>query len=98
MYKRQLNNPINQIVNSEDGSSVESVMVDGEFILLNRQFTKIDFNKLYLDAQNATERLKAYNYESQKFASSLEAYISQFCVDFACKPFHVNRYVGNTQT
>ena len=93
-----LNNPINQIVNSEDGSSVESVMVDGEFILLNRQFTKIDFNKLYLDAQNATERLKAYNYESQKFASSLEAYISQFCVDFACKPFHVNRYVGNTQT
>ena len=84
------------MVNSEDGSSVESVMVDGEFILLNRKFTKIDFDKLYFDAQNATERLKAFNHESQKLASAIELYISQFCVDFACKPFHVNRYVGNT--
>ena len=71
-------------------------MVDGEFILLNRKFMKIDFNKLCLDAQNATERLKAYNYESQKLACSLESYVSQFCVDFACKPFHINRRVGNT--
>ena len=93
-----LNNPVNQIVYSEDGSSVDSVMVDGEFILLNRKFTKIDYNKLCYDAQNATERLKAYNYESQKIASFLESYISQFCVDFACKPFHVNRYAGNVQT
>ena len=30
-----LNKPINQIVNSEDGSSVDRVMVDGKFILLN---------------------------------------------------------------
>ena len=31
-------------------------------------------------------------------ASSIEAYISQFWVDFACNPFRVNHYVGNTQT
>ena len=54
-----LNNPINQIVNSEDGSSVESIMVNGRFIRLNRKFTKIDYKKLCYDAQKATERLRA---------------------------------------
>ena len=54
-----LNNSINQIVNSEDGSSVDSIMVDGRFILLNRKFTKIDYKKLCYYAQKATERLRA---------------------------------------
>ena len=54
-----LNNPIIQFVNSEDGSSVDRVMVDEKFILLNRKLTKIDYKNFAKNAQKATERLRA---------------------------------------
>lgn len=90
-----LNDPANQIVHAEDGSAVRSVMVDGNFILEDRQFTTIDYKKLRRDAEAASERLMAANAEARKFAAGLEKYVSKFCVGLAQRPYHVHRWGGD---
>ena len=44
--------------------------------------------------ENNEDNNPSQPYESEKLSSFLESYVSQFCVDFACKPFHVNRWVS----
>ncbi len=87
-----LNDPVNQLVHTEDSSAVHSVMVDGRFILKDRQFMTIDYEKLRRDAEAASERLLAANAEAGEFAAGLEGYVSQFCVGLAEKPYHVHRW------
>ena len=41
-----LNDVANQVVNCEDSSAVESVMIGGRMILQNRRFTDIDWDKV----------------------------------------------------
>ncbi len=89
-----LNDPVNQIVHTEDSSAVHSVMVDGDFILENRQFTTIDYEKLCRDAESASERLLAANAETRAFAESLDTYVSKFCVGLAHRPYHIHRWAG----
>lgn len=87
-----LNDPVNQIVHTEDSSAVHSVMVDGVFVLRDRRFTRIDFDKLCRDAESARERLEAANADAREFASGLDSYISGFCVGLARQPYHVHRW------
>lgn len=89
------NNPVNQIVNTEDSSAVHSVMVDGNFVLRARHFETIDYEKLCRDAQSASERLLAQNKEARDFAMGLEKYVSQFCVGLAQEPYHIHRWCGD---
>ncbi|MGI9388281.1 MAG: amidohydrolase family protein [Methyloligellaceae bacterium] len=89
-----LNDPVNQIVHTEDSSAVHSVMVDGNFVLQNRQFVTIDYEKLCRDAAAASERLLEANAEARDFATGLEKYVSQFCVALAERPYHVHRWCG----
>lgn len=89
-----LNDPVNQIVHTEDSSAVHSVMVDGEFILESRKFTTIDYEKLCREAENASERLLAANAEARAFASGLDKYVSKFCVGLAHRPYHIHRWAG----
>lgn len=89
-----LNDPVNQIVHIEDSSAVHSVMVDGDFILKNRKFTTIDYEKLCHEAENASERLLAANAEARAFAAGLDKYVSKFCVGLAHRPYHIHRWAG----
>ncbi len=93
-----LNDPVNQLVHTEDSSAVHSVMVDGRFILKDRKFTTINYEKLRRDAEAASERLLAVNAEAREFATGLESYVSQFCVGLAEQPYHVHRWATDPQT
>ena len=93
-----LNDPANQIVHTEDSSAVHSVMVDGRFILKDRRFTTIDYEKLCREAEAASERLLAANAEARAFASELDTYVSKFCVGLAEQPYHVHRWATDPQT
>ncbi|MDA7945944.1 MAG: amidohydrolase [Hyphomicrobiaceae bacterium] len=93
-----LNDPVNQIVHTEDSSAVHSVMVDGRLILDNRRFTTIDYEKLCREAEAASERLLAANAEAREFASGLESYVSRFCVGLAEQPYHIHRWATDPQT
>ncbi|MEM8743573.1 MAG: amidohydrolase [Pseudomonadota bacterium] len=93
-----LNDPVNQIVHTEDSSAVHSVMVDGRLILDNRRFTTIDYEKLRRDAEAAAERLLSANAEAQRFATGLDSYVSNFCVGLAEQPYHVHRWATDPET
>ena len=89
------NNPINQIVHTEDSSAVHSVMVNGKFILKNRKFVNIDYAKLCNDVEKTVERLLESNTDSRALADKLEGMVSQFCVGLSGMPYHVDRWSGN---
>ena len=89
------NDPTNQIVHTEDSSAVDSVMVNGEFILKNRKFVNIDYAKLCDDVEKTVERLLESNTDSHALAEKLEGMVSQFCVGLSGTPYHVNRLSYN---
>jgi guanine deaminase len=89
-----INNPVNQIVHTEDGSSVHSVMVGGEMVIENRKHTRIDIAKLAADAERARERLTVMNAETRNLCNRLELVSGSFCPALARKPYHVNRYAA----
>ncbi|KMK64978.1 amidohydrolase family protein [Puniceibacterium sp. IMCC21224] len=90
-----LNDPVNQIVHAQDSSSVRHVMVAGEIVLKDRKFTRIDFSRLRHEAQTAADRLLANQSELRDFASSLNKYVSGFCVGMAQTPYHVDRWCNH---
>ncbi|MBL95922.1 MAG: amidohydrolase [Magnetovibrio sp.] len=86
------NDPINQIVHTEDSSAVNSVMVNGEFVLKDREFVTINYTKLCHDVEEAVSRLLESNADSRVMAEKLEGMVSQFCVGLSRTPYHVNRW------
>ena len=52
-----LNSPTIQVVNAEDGTGVDSVMIGGRIVLDRGHMTTVDEDKLVRDAENAIERL-----------------------------------------
>jgi guanine deaminase len=86
-----LNDVANQVVNCEDGSAVDSVMIGGQMVLEKRRFTALDYEKLRRDAQAAAERLRRGNRESRQRLDAVAAFVSRHCVGLACEPYHVGR-------
>ena len=88
-----LNDVANQIVNCEDSSAVDSVMIGGRMVLENRRFLTLDYEKLRRDAQAAAERLSRGNRETRQRLDAAAAFVSRHCVGLACEPYHVHRRV-----
>ena len=86
-----LNDPTNQLVLSEDGTAVHSVMVAGQFAYRNRTFLRFDEARLKADVAQAVERLKHDTAESRQLAERLEAHVRSTCVGLARSPYHVHR-------
>jgi 5-methylthioadenosine/S-adenosylhomocysteine deaminase len=89
-----LNNAVNQVVNAEDGTGVESVMIGGRMVYENRRFPGIDFRTLSDRADAAMERLTSVNGDAQRLALALEDVVGSICVGLASSPYHVHRYCG----
>src|SRR5882724_6494884 len=54
-----VNNPVNQLVHTEDGNAVHSVMIGGRMVVENRRVLTIDLEKLRDRAAAARDRLAA---------------------------------------
>ena len=90
------NDPVNQIVHTEDSSAVQSVMVDGEFVLKDRRFTKINYEQLCHDVEDTVDHLQGANADARVIAENLEGMVSQFCVGLAGEPYHIHHWCGHT--
>lgn len=88
-----LNDPVNQIVNCEDGSAVDSVLVGGRMLLDHGRFTTIDYDKLVREAVAAGERLSATTAELRDLALKLEGLVGQYCIGLAREPYHIKRMI-----
>jgi 5-methylthioadenosine/S-adenosylhomocysteine deaminase len=82
---------VTQIVFSENGAAVDSVMIGGRLVLDHGRLTTVDERKLRQDASAAAERLYAANTATRAFAQQLQPFVGEFCHGLACEPYHVHR-------
>lgn len=89
---------VTQIVFTENGAAVDSVMIGGRMVLDRGKLTSIDETKLRRDAQSAAERLLADNAPMRTFAKNLQSIVGHFCHNLACEPYHVHRLAPPLET
>jgi guanine deaminase len=89
-----LNNAVNALVHTEDGSAVHSVMVGGRMVLENRRLLNVDLAKLARDAESARERLERLNRDNKALYEKLEPIVGGFCPALAKQPLPINRYAA----
>jgi len=87
-----LNNPVNQLVHSEDGNAVHSVMIAGKMVVENRRVLNVDVERLRPRVEAARERLVAANADNRRLYEALEPVVGSYCPGLARTPYHVHRY------
>ena len=80
------NNPVNQIVNSEEGLSVHSVMIDGNLVLRGREFEDFDLDELRKRVEAAIARLDEATLKERYLAEKLEPFVGTFCAGLRRTP------------
>ena len=88
-------NPLNQLVCTEDASSVRDVMVDGRFIVKDRQLLTVDLRTLARQAAAARERLDRDASDARALFDRLEPFLASFCPGLAARPHRLHRYCGH---
>jgi guanine deaminase len=87
-----INDPVNQIVHTEDGSGVHSVMVGGRMVVENRKLLTVDLPKLAEQAAASQARRAAPMGDAKKLYQRLEKVVGAFCPGLAKAPLHIHRY------
>jgi guanine deaminase len=88
------NDPVNQVVLTEDATGVRHVMVGGRAMVENGRHVGCDFASLARRAEAARERLAQVNAHGKYLAESVERAVGSFCIGLCRHPFHLNRYGG----
>jgi guanine deaminase len=86
------NDPVNQIVHSEDGAGVHSVMIGGRMVVENRKLLTVDLPKLAAQAAASQARRAPLTREAQKLYHRLEKVVGTFCPGLAKAPLHIHRF------
>jgi 5-methylthioadenosine/S-adenosylhomocysteine deaminase len=86
------NDPVNQLVHTEDGTAVVSVMIGGRLVVENRRLLTVDLDRLRAGVAAARERLVAVNADNQRLYQTLEPIVGSYCPGLARVPYHVHRY------
>jgi len=86
------NDPVNQLVHSEDSTAVASVMIGGRLVVDNRRIVTVDLGQLRDRVATARERLAAANADSRRLYEALEPVVGSYCPGLARTPYHIHRY------
>lgn len=89
-----LNDPTHQLVHTEDGSAVDSVIIDGRVVLWHGRFTDVDAASLRSRIEAAQDVLAQRAHDSRRLAEGLEAHVGQFCLGLARQSYPVHATVG----
>ena len=88
------NDATNQLVHTEDGSAVHSVMVGGKMVVENRRLVGVDMVALAAKVENARARLEAANVGNKALYERVERIVNSFCPGLARMPYHIDRFGG----
>ena len=88
------NDPTNQIVHTEDGTGVHSVMIGGRMVVENRKLLTVDLADLARKAEKSRERLEKANKPAKALYGKLEKIVGTFCPGLAKQPLHIDRFGG----
>jgi guanine deaminase len=86
------NDVVNQVVHTEDGSGVHSVMVGGRMIVENRKLLTVDLPKLAAQAAASQARRAELTAGAKKLYDRLEKVVGAFCPGLAKAPLHIHRF------
>ncbi|HYZ64144.1 MAG TPA: amidohydrolase family protein, partial [Acetobacteraceae bacterium] len=89
-----LNDPVNQLVFGEDGTSVHSVMIGGRFVVRERKLLTVDLPALAARAEAARAEMAARNAGRRASFECVAPVIADFCPALAARPWHINRWCG----
>jgi guanine deaminase len=87
-----MNDPVNQVVHSEDGSAVHSVMVGGRMVVEDRKLLTVDLAKLAEQAAASQARRAKPMGDARKLYQQLEKVVGTFCPGLAKAPLHIHRF------
>jgi len=88
------NDPTNQIVHTEDGTGVHSVMIGGLMVVENRKLLTVDLTTLAAKAEKARARLEKANRPAKALSEKLAKIVGTFCPGLAREPLHIDRFAG----
>ncbi|HSS82260.1 MAG TPA: amidohydrolase family protein, partial [Reyranella sp.] len=86
------NDVVNQIVHTEDGTGVHSVMVGGRMIVENHKLLTVDLPKLAAQAAASQARRAELTAGAKKLYQRLETVVGAFCPGLAKAPLHIHRF------
>jgi 5-methylthioadenosine/S-adenosylhomocysteine deaminase len=89
-----LNNPLNQLLYTEDSAGVRHVMVGGRFIVIDRKLLTIDLQDLFHRTQEARSRLNVDTAGARTLFDQVEPIIASYCPGLASRPHQLHRYCG----
>jgi guanine deaminase len=89
-----VNDPVNQVVLSEDATGVKHVMVGGNAVVKDGRHVSCDMAALALKAEAACEHLRGVNAPAKYLAEAIERAVGSFCIGLCRHPFHLHRYGG----
>ena len=88
------NNAVNQLVHTEDGSAVHSVMVGGRMVVEDRRVAGVDMAALARRVEATRERLEGATRPNKRLFEQVEQVVNTFCPGLAKMPYHVDRFGG----
>jgi 5-methylthioadenosine/S-adenosylhomocysteine deaminase len=91
-----LRDPLLQMVFGESGAAVDSVMIDGRFVMQAGKLLTVDESRLRRDVEAATQRLDEANAAPLAFARQIAGFVGAFCIGQAHAPHHVHRRLEET--
>jgi 5-methylthioadenosine/S-adenosylhomocysteine deaminase len=89
-----MNDPVNQVVLTEDATGVRDVMVGGKLVVRAGRHVGSDMATLARDAQAARDEVAAANTDGKHLAQAIERAVGSFCIGLCREPFHLHRYGG----
>ncbi len=92
-----LNDVTLQIVNAEEGTGVDAVMVGGRMVVERGRVVSVDVDRLIDRCEAAMERLRAANDGAHRTARALEPIVGSFCAAMGGEPYHVHRFVDDRE-
>src|SRR6202042_679639 len=73
------NNPLNQLLHTEDGYSVQHVMIDGRFVVRDRQLLTMDMHALAERVSEAQARLERDTVGARHLFEKIEPFVASHC-------------------
>ena len=84
-----------QLVFSESGAAVDSVMIGGRLVLDRGRLTTVDEERIRTRAEAAVERLRAANATARAFTAKLHDAVGLFCVGLCREAYPIQRFAGD---
>lgn len=89
-----LNEPVNQLVLTEDGTGTRHVMVDGTFVVKDRRHRSCDLDALSVRVEAARESLQELTLPTQPVRAALEKAVGDFCIGLSRQEYHIERHAA----